>query len=627
MHFRKAVSLKRLALFCACATLVSLGSVLLAQEAPKVAEIVITGNQNISDAAIRAVIATLKPDGDFTAEAMETDRKAVEALGYFSAVTARSETTPAGVRVLFDVVENPVVKEIRLVGNKSISTERLMSLLRSKVGQVFNEQTLTLDIETIQKEYVEQGFFGYVSEDVGVDPQTGVLTIPITESVVQSIDIVGNKKTPDYIFLREMKTKPGKILNRKTLEEDVRKIYSLGILEVTAYQRPQIEPGTETGKVVVLIPVTEQKTGQVSLGLGYSSRQKVVGRIELSEANFRGKAQKVSLLTEIGSRRPDIVTSGRNSYQVSFYEPWLDKRNTSLNVSGFDKLVYRFSSTFGSGIGGSGTIYSERRKGGTIGLSRPLSSILRLSTNLRVEKVDMTLPDGTNDFLGQIAQPGAISGVGITAARNTRDFDADPAHGWYNSVTAEAGRAKKSTFTGADPDSDPLTQNTVWTLNPATSGTFQKAQIDLRKYMSRGGPKKTPDEKRKTIALRLTGGIVSGKVLFSEQFFVGGAETLRGYREDRFWGNRFMLFSAEYRMPMGKSLTGVFFTDYGDAWEQADQIVLGPSFDEFVQHGSFDPHLGVGIGIRVITPIGPLRLDYGRGSEGGRTHFSIGHAF
>lgn len=628
MSFR-IIARKTIAVIIACAVLLCIVTALTAQETPKVAEIAVTGNQNISDAAIRAVIANLKPGGDFTAEAMETDRKAIEALGYFSAVTARSEPAAAGYKVIFDVVENPLIKEIRIIGNKSISTEGLSGLLRSKVGQVFNEQTLTLDIEAIQKDYVDQGFFAYVSEDVGIDHQTGVLTIPILESVVQSIDIVGNKKTHDYVFLREMKTKPGQVLNRKVLEEDVRKLYSLNILEVSAYQRPQIEPGSEAGKVKVIIPVTEMKTGQVSLGLGYSSKQKLVGRIELSEANLRGRAQRVNLLTEIG-QRSDIISSGRNSYELSFYEPWLDKKNTSLNVSVFDKLVYRFSSSITGGettTTGSDKIYSERRTGESLGLSRPLSTAVRLSTNLRIEDVGISLPSSVDpsDFLGQISQPGPIRSLSFTGAQNTRDYDADPGHGCLNSLTLEVGHAKKSTFTGVDANPDPKVADTTWTLSPAGSGTFEKIQFDFRKYISRGGPKKAPDEKRKTIALRLTGGVTSGTVLFSEQFFVGGAETLRGYREDRFWGDRMMLFNAEYRMPMGKSLTGVAFADYGDAWKQADHLnIIDPAF---FQHDSFKPNLGVGIGIRVVTPIGPLRLDYGRGSEGGRTHFSIGHAF
>jgi outer membrane protein insertion porin family len=628
MSFRTFARRSIAALFT-CAMLLCIMTGLKAQETPKVAEIAITGNQNISDAAIRAVIATLKPGGDFTSEAMETDRKAIEALGYFSSVTVRSEPSAVGVKVIFDVVENPAVKEIRIIGNKSISTERLSGLLRSKVGQVFNEQTLTLDIEAIQKEYVDQGFFAYVSEDVGLDRQTGVLTIPILESIVQSIDIVGNKKTHDYVFLREMKTKPGQVLNRKTLEEDVRKLYSLNILEVSAYQRPQIEPGAEPGKVTVIIPVTEMKTGQVSLGLGYSSKQKLVGRIELSEANLRGRAQRVNLLTEIG-QRSDIISSGRNSYQLSFYEPWMDKKNTSLNVSVFDKLVYRFSSSISSESttsSGAEKIYSERRTGGSLGLSRPLNDTLRLSTNLRIEDVGISLPTSLaeDDFLGQISQPGPIRSISLTAAQNTRDYDADPAQGWLNALTLEVGHAKKSTFTGVDGNPDPTLADTRWTLRQAGSGAFEKIQFDLRRYISRGGPKKTPDEKRKTIALRLTGGITSGTVLFSEQFFVGGAETLRGYREDRFWGDRMILLNSEYRMPMGKSLTGVAFADYGDAWKQVDNLTITNA--HFFQHDSFKPNLGVGIGIRVVTPIGPLRLDYGRGNEGGRTHFAIGHSF
>lgn len=641
MRLRKIVSTNRICVFAFCLTLALLGSSLLAQEAAKVAEIAITGNQNISDAAIGAVVANLKVGGDFTPEAMENDRKAIEALGYFSSVTARAGDTATGVKVTFDVVENPAIKEIRVIGNKTISTERIMSLLRSKTGQVFNEQTLTLDIESIQKEYVDQGLFAYVSEDVGIDPQTGVLTIPILESVVQSIDIVGNKKTPDYVFQREMKTKPGQVLNRKRLEDDVRKLYSLGILEVTAYQRPQIEPGTETGKVVVIIPVTEMKTGQVSVGLGYSSRQKLVGRVELSEANFRGRAQRVNLLTEIGQRTDIVSTGPPNSYQVSFYEPWLDSKNTSLNVSVFDRLVYRFSSPIQTeGVARrSDTLYSERRKGGTLGFSRPISDTFRVSTNLRMETVDLALPVTLpiGDFLSQISQPGSIRSISFTGIRNTRDFDADPAAGWYTSATAELGNAKKSRFTGTpyqrldsvgnpvlDDGGNPV-MDTDWTSNEVGSGVFNKLQMDIRKYISKGGSKKTPDEKRRTLALRLTGGMVTGTVLFSEQFFVGGAETLRGYREDRFWGNTMMLASAEYRMPMGKSLTGVGFVDYGDAWNQADDDITPEK--GFEQHNKFSPNIGYGVGIRVITPIGPLRLDYGLGSEGGRTHFSIGHAF
>jgi outer membrane protein insertion porin family len=76
-------------------------------------------------------------------------------------------------------------------------------------------------------------------------------------------------------------------------------------------------------------------------------------------------------------------------------------------------------------------------------------------------------------------------------------------------------------------------------------------------------------------------------------------------------------------MPVASNLIGVLFLDYGDAWDAASGLAIA----NFVQHKGFSPSYGVGAGIRVTTPIGPIRLDYGFGREGGRAHFSIGHSF
>ena len=632
MRFGKSIRKSILTMLSVCLLVATQGLGALTQQSPKVAEILITGNKNISDTAIRSVVANLKPGGDFSQEAMEKDRQAVLGLGYFGSVTARAEDTPAGSKVIYDVVEFPQIADIRIVGARSISTERLTSLLRSKPGQVFNDATFNLDIEAVQQEYARQGFLAFVSDEAGIDMQTGVATVPIIESVVQSIDIVGNKKSPDYVYLREMKTKPGHVLNRNTLTEDIKKIYNLGILDVTGYQRPDIQPGSETGKVVVLIPVKEMKTGSISLGLGYSSKQRLVGRAELNETNFRGRLQGLDLLAEIG-QNVSSTTRGGNSYSASFREPWLDDKHTSGSISVFNRLVYRFTSSLTGGDSDLSRAYSERRRGGALGFGRPLDDHRTVSASLRAEEVGVTLPStlGVNDFLSKISQPGPVRSLTLAGVRNTRDFDADPAAGWYSALSVEVGQAERSMFVGSDIDGDPDTIDTIWTTVMAGSGMFRKAQLDIRRYFSKGGPKATPDEKRKTLALRLTGGVAAGQILFSEQFFVGGAESLRGYREDRFWGNRMLLLSTEYRMPWGKSLTGVVFADYGDAWAQAEWNTIPGDVTHaplnLDQHGGFSGNFGYGVGIRVITPIGPLRLDYGVGSEGARTHFSMGHAF
>jgi outer membrane protein insertion porin family len=90
-----------------------------------------------------------------------------------------------------------------------------------------------------------------------------------------------------------------------------------------------------------------------------------------------------------------------------------------------------------------------------------------------------------------------------------------------------------------------------------------------------------------------------------------------------------VLLSTEYRFPISSGLVGVGFVDVGDAWgARSEYLDVGSIFgDNLPQHSSFEPSAGYGIGIRVRTPIGPIRLDYGFGEEGSRAHFSLGHAF
>jgi outer membrane protein insertion porin family len=144
--------------------------------------------------------------------------------------------------------------------------------------------------------------------------------------------------------------------------------------------------------------------------------------------------------------------------------------------------------------------------------------------------------------------------------------------------------------------------------------TYSKMGADLRRYLPIGKAK--PDgSNQKVLALRLMGGFALGNLPLSENYWIGGAETLRGYREDEFHGTRSLLLSAEFRVPFGSSLQGVTFFDYGYAWPDGTNMHLG------------DLKPAVGLGLRVVTPLGPLRLDYGFGKEGGRSHFSIGHVF
>ena len=135
--------------------------------------------------------------------------------------------------------------------------------------------------------------------------------------------------------------------------------------------------------------------------------------------------------------------------------------------------------------------------------------------------------------------------------------------------------------------------------------TFQKYSIEHQKFFKAGHVQ--------VWAWRAKCGVGYGDISEFNQFRIGGQDTLRGYRDDQFRGNRMALGTIEYRFPLFSKVQGALFTDWGSAWDD------GFKPDKF--HGS------VGVGVALNTPLGPLRLDYGRGSQGGRVHFSVGGVF
>ncbi|MCE5313748.1 MAG: BamA/TamA family outer membrane protein [Armatimonadota bacterium] len=601
--------------------LVSVSVTLMAQEVQKVAEVVVAGNDNInSDTIVNAV--ALKPGDDYTEQAVEQDKAAIMSLGYFSAVTVHTEDSNGGIKITYEVSENPKITGINIVGSDPISSQQVLDLMKTKSGQILNTTTLNQDIETIQNFYGEQGYIAYVTEDIGVNPQTGCLTVPILVHRVEEVDITDNKKTREFVFLREMKTQPGSIFNWKALSKDIMKLYSLDILE--DIKRPEINPGSEVGLVKVVIPVVEKKTGQASVGVGYSSKQRLVGQARYSETNFRGLGQGLNVMWEQGTS--SSATGGNGSYEVGFYEPWIDKKHTSLNVSGFDKLIYRFS----SGIFNSSTldedddIYNERHIGADFTLSRPLSEKTRVYVGARFENVDtdpslLTTTENNQTVISDyvnIVQKGNVGTASVRLVRNTRDLDLDPAAGGYDAFALEVGTTDATRYkAGAEPTDAPV----PFPFN----GGFQKSSVDVRRYYSKQGAKTSPQDKRNVLAVRVRLGYGNGTIPYFEQFFVGGGESLRGYKEDRFWGNKMLLTSVEYRKPIAQSIAGVLFLDYGDAWGTANEFDI----EDLPQTENFDGHYGTGVGLRVATPIGNLRLDYAVGDDGARTHFSMGQAF
>ncbi|MGC8832724.1 MAG: BamA/OMP85 family outer membrane protein [Armatimonadota bacterium] len=572
---------------------------------PKVAKVVVRGNQKTPEDVIIGRLQYTKPGMDFSENGLLADLRGIRGLGFFyeDSVSASTETTPEGIVVTIDVREHPVITRINITGNKVVPEADIRKVIISKEGTVMNTVDLEKDLKAIQNLYVERGYLalaGGPDLEALISPD-GVLTIPITEVMVEDVRVVGNQKTRTSVILREIRTKPGQPLDYKLLQRDVERLFNMDLFEDV--QPPEIQAGSDAAKAVVIFNVKEKKTGQISLGMGFSSPQGLVGRVEYSESNFRGRAQAINALAELGGR------ANTTSYEFGYYEPYLDKKHTSMSVSVFNKVIYRFANTVvtSPGIVVDSNLFNEVRKGGMITFARPLSDYNTAMVSLRSEKWNLHLPEGETvpSDLIFARQNGTVSTATFRGIRDTRDIRTDPAKGSYNSLALELGRAS---------------------IVGGNSGSIRKITGDFRRYFG-GAPRKTVTERKRVLAVRAMFGFASGVVPFVEQFFIGGADTLRGYLESRFWGRRMFLFSAEYRIPLGQSLQGAAFVDIGDAWGSQYQLIESDPQGRFRQHSGFSPRAGFGAGIRVVTPIGPLRLDYGIGSEGPRVHFSIGHTF
>lgn len=568
----------------------------------RIGEINITGNKNISSTAIRAIIRQ-KVGDDYNPNSAEADRQAIQDMGYFGAVTehAAAGANAGDVVVTYTMIENPRVTRIVFTGNTVEPTSKLSAVVMTKPGQVLDTNTLAQDTQNIIAVYSQDGYRASISEDINLDYTTGVLTLPIIEAKVSSLTITGNKRTKPYVILRELKTRVGSPYNEISLRRDLTRLNNLGLFDSVG---PVDVNTPDVGLVALSIPVKEKQTGQVSVSVGYSTQEKLIGTATLSDSNFRGRGETASVMWQVAG------VDGQASAEVGFGDPFIDKRHDGFNIDLYNRAVFRFSSSFiDTSTSGSTDQYYERHIGGTLTLSRPVSDTSTLFLTGRTETVrsnNVSLP--IEDSF--IRQDDDVSGLGARYVNNTRDNEFSPAAGGYYSISAEGVTSTDSTQGNAPT---PLTPG---------SHEFPKFGIDLRRYISLQGPRrKSFNEPKRVLALRLLGGITSAQIPFSEEYFLGGADSLRGYEDDRFWGNKLLLLNSEVRIPLGSSLTGVVFGDVGDAW---GSIYQGLGLQ---QHTQFQPQPAVGVGVRVTTPIGPIRIDYGVGRDGGRTDFSIGQSF
>ena len=544
----------------------------------KVAFVEVAGAVNVKPDAILA-LTRLKPGDVWTADKVRQDLRLIYEMGLFSDVTADFASIPEGVKVIYNVKENPILKGIVFQGNKKVTSAKLQSFVTVKTGEVLNSKTFAANLQAVEAHYKAEGYILVKTGDVNFSPE-GILTVRINEGLVEDIVVKGNKKTKAHVVVREMRTKKGEPFNSKDARRSMQKLYNLGYFEDVNLK---LIPGKQPGGTVIELSVVEQRTGTFSVGGGYSASDGIIGIINVGDKNFRGQGENVNIHWEIGGK-----ASTAGNYSVTYQKPWLDRHQTSFGFT-----FYNFTNEYTDydSSGNKVSTYDRQYRGFDFTFGRPAG-----------EKIThyITLKNRWDKYKGWVSganyerdEPyrsenyiddnfGLTRSIILSRVLDTRDSTSNPSQGGRYALSAE--------IAGFGGDFG-----------------FNKYTLDARRYWKVG--------KSQVVAVRGVYGYGTGHIPYMQLYAAGGMDTLRGYEDDQFKGNRMFASSIEYRFPVAKRVQAAFFTDIGNAWN-AD------GFD-FIK----DLKFGYGLGIRVVTPFGPVRVDYGIGSQGGRVHFSFGGQF
>ena len=536
------------------------------------------------DGATDATLATAKNavhmrTGDmYTAKGLDADIDALVATGYYYDLFPTFEEVPEGVVLTYHVLENPILKSIAITGNTVETTEDLMSLVTLKTGEMLNSTTLKKNVQEIQEKYRSDGYILAKITDLNID-KDGNLTLKINEGKIEGFKVKGNEKTKDYVILREMRQKVGEPFNAKKTQRSWQRVNNLGFFEEVT---PKVQPGVEPNAVVIEWNVKERRTGTFSVGAGYSSQDGVIGMIGIGDTNFRGTGDAVNITYQFSGDDTDS-----HGYSFSYRRPWLDQKQTVGTFRIYNR-TYEYDDYDENGDHIES--YMRHYSGGEITLGRPVSEYSTNYITLRNRKDKYNKQTETGNMRNRTPESvheewkkynfGTTRSLTLQHVTDTRDNIYFPTSGGRIALTGEIGGF------GADFD-------------------YRKADIEDQRYFKAG--------KNQVWALRGQYGWSDGHISEYARYKVGGQDSLRGYRDDQFRGEHMFLATLEYRFPIVSKVQGAIFTDWGSAWESG----LWPD----------DIHGSVGIGMSLVTPLGPIRLDYGRGDDGGRVHFSVGGTF
>jgi outer membrane protein insertion porin family len=617
----------------------------------------IAGNASFDDGRLKDLLRTRggsfwKPwnKHPLRQDYLQADRATLESFyrrsGFLYArvdsVVTREAGSPTKEDVIFYVHEGPraYIRAIAIEGTGPMSDAQVREALLYQVGSPLEFGVLAASRDSVTYQYADRGYaLASVSDSLKVDSTSVSVRYAIRPGPLVrmgDIEVEGTGRTKPLYVTRELLFKRGDILLRSKLIQSQQRIFDSGL-----YTDVQMDLGTvdsATAMTDLMVTVRERKMGWVDAGVGYGTIDQLRLTGQWGQRNIFRSSMRLVATGRIGIQidtNPIHTHAGDRRIDLALTHPWpLGVRvQTTLGVYAEDEPIVQKTDQYPIQAIGASLVLS------TSAFFRDTRNAA--SYELRHVTKDSLLALGnTNDSSYTTHR------IAFTTERDTRINIFDPLNGsdLYGRVEFVAGA-----------------------LPGASQYTLTTGQAT--KYMRRG---------RMVFAMRLRGGWIEpwrrtppdtattgvpnelAQVPPEDRYRTGGASTVRGYYENELGtreihvqgstgadsvynesrgGQILLLASAELRFPLLWIFSGAAFFDGGNVWERPEDITLGKIFSFGNGAGYNDMRYSLGVGLRLGTPIGPVRLDYGWklrtprpdapdvNPDPGLLHFSLGHAF
>jgi outer membrane protein insertion porin family len=547
------------------------------------------GNDSFKDKELLKVMGTKEKgllfwftdSGVLKRDILEQDMARVTSFyhhhGYIEAAVGKPEITQDGewLYVTIEISEGNRYKvgTIELTGDIIGNKEELLHLLKIRNEEYLSRNILREDILRLNDFYAENGYaFAEATPTVNTNKEEKVVDMVIDINkgdlvYINRITIKGNTRTRDKIIRRELLIREKGIFDSKALRESHQRLSRLDFFEDVSITP---EPTPDKTKMDLVVEVKEKPTGAFSIGAGYSSVDALMFMAEISQNNFLGRGQRMALSAQVSG------TSAR--YNIAFTEPHFYDSQLLLGID-----LYNWAREY--------DLYTRDSRGFAVRFGYPVWELWDASFSYGYDDTELTDVDFDNiaPSISDSLDINVTSYVSFNLARDTRNSLYVTTKGSFNVLhTKYAGG-----FLGGDSQFTKVDGFTSWFF---PGFFFDETAFHIK--LSAGQAWENE----------------SGKLPDYEKFYLGGINTIRGFKTRSIAvkeadpdtgivyevGGDIMWFTnLEYHFPLVKAggLRGLVFYDAGNVYETEWD------FNNIKQ--------SVGAGLRWLSPMGPMRLEWG----------------